>query len=90
MPDITWEPYQRAESDPIRIASTSCCGAYELASQGGQYLVLRRSEQCGYEETGRGVYRDALTVWDNLVTEHNKGHPRHREPNTASRMMSSG
>ncbi|WP_219505282.1 hypothetical protein [Nonomuraea ceibae] len=76
MADIEWEIYRRPETEPIRIADTSCCGAYEFASQGGQYLVLRRRPGGGYEEAGRGLHRQAQAVWDLLVTEHSGSHRR--------------
>jgi hypothetical protein len=57
-----------------RIAETSCCGAYEWACEGGEYLVLRPRKGGGHEEAGRGRYVDARLVWNELVIEHRRGH----------------
>jgi hypothetical protein len=65
---ITWEPF-RAEGSRLRITETSCCGVYEWACQGGQYLVLRGAEN-GYEETGRGIHSQARQVWNQLAFQH--------------------
>jgi hypothetical protein len=66
--DVTaWEPY-RARG-PLRVRETSCCGSYELCSEGGQYFVLRFVEG-RHEEAGRGRYGEARQVWVRLVREH--------------------
>lgn len=67
MSPVLWEPYTR--SDRIRITETSCCGAYEWACQGGQFLILRFAGP-GYEETARGLYRQAREAWEDLVHAH--------------------
>jgi len=75
-PDIPvprWEPYQRPR-DRIRITETSCCGAYEWACQGGEFLILRAKRPKGYEETGRGLNQQARSIWVALLAEHAKEH----------------
>jgi hypothetical protein len=74
--DYAWEqhvPYGRE-----RVIETSCCGAYEWVSAGGQYLVLRNAKEGGHEEAGRGVYVDARRVWHELVLAHRAKHGRPR------------
>lgn len=63
-----WEPYI-PRGPQMRIAETSCCGEYELASEGGQYLVLRRTAGV-YEETGRGRYVYATALYILLTSWH--------------------
>ncbi|WP_219527101.1 hypothetical protein [Nonomuraea guangzhouensis] len=63
-----WEPYQRAKGERLRVTETSCCGEYEWACQGGEFLILRYNGS-GYEETGRGRYA-ARKVWEHLVQAH--------------------
>jgi hypothetical protein len=63
-----WEPYI-PRSPRLRVFATSCCGEYELASEGGQYFVLRHADD-GYEETGRGVFADAAAAWLQLTDDH--------------------
>ncbi|GAA3660929.1 hypothetical protein GCM10022224_025440 [Nonomuraea antimicrobica] len=70
------ELYARPVKDRIRITETSCCGAYEWACQGGQFLILRARCPEGYEETGRGLYRQARSVWDLLISAHENEHRR--------------
>jgi hypothetical protein len=80
--DVEWEPLQSFRAHTLRIKDTACCGAYELAAQGGQYIVLRPRRAGGYEETGRDNYQTTIAVWNLLVAEHGKQH-RHqaaREP----------
>lgn len=69
---VEWEPY--VSCDRLRVIETSCCGAFEWACQGGQYLVLRERPGGGFEEAGRGRYAVARRVWQDLVVEH---HARH-------------
>ncbi|PRX61440.1 hypothetical protein B0I32_115295 [Nonomuraea fuscirosea] len=70
-PPVQWEPYRRRPRDRIRIRETSCCGAYEWAAQGGLFLILRSAARPGrYEETGRGLYRQAREVWEALQNYH--------------------
>lgn len=79
LPDGTvprWERYARPARDRIRITETSCCGAYEWACQGGQFLILRARRSGGYEETGRGIYRQARPIWILLITAHEDEHRR--------------
>ncbi|GAA3251166.1 hypothetical protein GCM10020216_084450 [Nonomuraea helvata] len=74
-----WTPYTPSGAN-LRVGHTSCCGRYELASEGGQYVVLRRAAD-GYEETRRGRYRAAVTVYVALVAEHREEHrSRGEEP----------
>ncbi|KAB8184296.1 hypothetical protein FH608_048295 [Nonomuraea phyllanthi] len=56
----------------LRVHATSCCGAYELASEGGQYFVLRPDGAGGQEETGRGLYAYAARVWADLAANHQR------------------
>jgi hypothetical protein len=44
----------QAGKSRIRVTETSCCGAYNWACQGGQFLVLRDTEN-GYEENRRAI-----------------------------------
>ncbi|WP_113699203.1 hypothetical protein [Nonomuraea lactucae] len=67
---VAWEPHNPRRGR-LRVTETSCCGAYEWACQGGQYMVLRKS---GTEEAGRGPYRRARELWEDLVEEHDRGH----------------
>lgn len=71
-----WEPYARPARDRIRVIETSCCGAYEWACQGGQFLILRRTESEQYEETARGVFRQARQAWQALLIRHEEEHRR--------------
>jgi hypothetical protein len=64
---IEWSPYQ--SRGPLRVRETSCCGLFELCSEGGQYFVLRYADG-RYEETGRGLHTQAREAWDRLVREH--------------------
>ena len=68
----------------MRITETSCCGAYEWACQGGQFLILRAKQPEGYQETGRGPYRQARSIWLTLLTEHAQEH-REDRPRTAAK-----
>lgn len=87
MSQIAWEPYQGYRADHIRISETSCCGAYEWACQGGHFLILRyRGGR--YEETGRGLHRQARAIWDQLLLAHVETHApraRTRKPRTKAR-----
>jgi hypothetical protein len=71
---LKWKPYMRPAKDHIRITETACCGAYEWACQGGQFLILRPRDPEGYEETGRGRYRHARAVWEALIAEYETKH----------------
>ncbi|MER6947078.1 hypothetical protein ABT294_23875 [Nonomuraea sp. NPDC000554] len=73
---MKWERFKR-QGERLRVTETSCCGEYEWACQGGLFLVLRHGER-GYEEAGRGTYRQARGVWDDLVLAH-----RHRNAQVA-------
>lgn len=72
-PAYAWEPARDPGGGVIRVRYTACCGAYELASLGGEYFVLRPAGD-GYEETGRGIYRKAVTVYLALVQAHRAEH----------------
>jgi hypothetical protein len=63
-----WEPYI-PRSPRLRVHRTSCCGEYELGSEGGQYFVLRRNGD-GYDETGRGRQARAAELWLELADGH--------------------
>ncbi|MEV6033546.1 hypothetical protein AB0L65_20495 [Nonomuraea sp. NPDC052116] len=77
-PAFKWEPY-RTVGSILRVSHTSCCGLYEWASEGGQFFVLRQTEEGGYEETGRGLYRQAMDVYIALAKAHRAEHLRRRE-----------
>ncbi|MGP3935983.1 hypothetical protein [Nonomuraea sp. KM88] len=78
-PQVRWEPYQGPSRGKARITETSCCGAYEWAAQGGHFLVLRPTSKPGrYEETARGLYRQAREVWAAHLTFHALRH-QHEE-----------
>ncbi|MFG6193390.1 hypothetical protein [Nonomuraea sp. JJY05] len=75
-----WTPYATS-GGTLRVRHTSCCGRYELASEGGQFFVLRQAERGGYEETGRGrTYRGAVRTYVALVIEHRREHITRGEP----------
>lgn len=85
-PQVQWEPYLRPPRDHIRITETSCCGAYEWAAQGGLFLVLRSAEEPGrYEETARGLYRQARAVWTELLLFHELQHRHEQAVRAAAR-----
>ncbi|MGI5292736.1 hypothetical protein ACQEVF_56825 [Nonomuraea polychroma] len=72
--EFTWERHEPTGSI-LRVGHTSCCGAFELASEGGQYVVLRPTDEPNvYEETGRGRYRTAVAAYITLVYRHRRGH----------------
>ncbi|GAA1681064.1 hypothetical protein GCM10009733_092250 [Nonomuraea maheshkhaliensis] len=75
-PVFEWVPYTPIGS-ALRITHTSCCGRYEFACEGGRFFVLRPVAGGSYEETGRGLYRHALTIYTALV-EHHRAEHRHR------------
>lgn len=85
-----WEPYLRPPKDRIRITETSCCGAYEWACQGGQFLTLRRTPTGQYEETARGLYRHARPVWQALLILHEDEHKRKARARVAARPKQRG
>jgi hypothetical protein len=66
---VTWE-LNEPGFGRVRVTETSCCGAYEWACQGGQFLILRQGRDDRYEETARGSYGEARAVWDRLVQHH--------------------
>lgn len=78
----------RPARDRLRITETSCCGAYEWACQGGQFLILRAKDIKGFEETGRGLHKQARLVWDALVAEHENEHDRKNMSPTAAKPRS--
>ncbi|MGP3921408.1 hypothetical protein [Nonomuraea sp. 10N515B] len=53
----------------MRVVATSCCGEYELCSEGGQYFVLRAAGD-SHEETARGRFAQAAHVWEVLAAQH--------------------
>ncbi|MEO3884356.1 hypothetical protein [Nonomuraea sp. B5E05] len=63
-----WEPYA-PRTPRLRVHETSCCGEYDLASEGGQYFVLRWNGD-HYEETSRGRYGHAVKVWLEVTATH--------------------
>jgi hypothetical protein len=67
-----WKPYV-PRCPRLHVRETSCCGEYELAAEGGQYLVLRPSADGGHEETARGLYAHASRVWNTLASQHRCG-----------------
>ncbi|GAA1769800.1 hypothetical protein GCM10009734_92970 [Nonomuraea bangladeshensis] len=67
--DLTWILYAPRTPAPPKIRATSCCGEYELASEGGQYFVLRPAGD-GHEETGRGTYAHAAALYTHLAEQH--------------------
>ncbi len=81
-----WEPYQ-SWGNRLRVTETSCCGKYEWACQGGLFLILRHSVIGGYEEAGRGRYREARALWDELIHEHDQKHHRRAMATLASKKL---
>ncbi|GAA2294946.1 hypothetical protein GCM10010149_48880 [Nonomuraea roseoviolacea subsp. roseoviolacea] len=78
---IAWEPH--VPRGRTRVTKTCCCGAYEWAAEGGQFLILRRAPSRGreprprrvrYEEACRGAYARAYAVWEDLVEGHTCAH----------------
>ncbi|WP_143591729.1 hypothetical protein [Thermoactinospora rubra] len=69
MEPVLWEPHQ-PRCQRVRVIETSCCGEYEWCGEGGQYFVLRYTKQRGYEEAGRGLYREARETWEKLIQQH--------------------
>lgn len=63
-----WRPYIQ-RSPRMRVVATSCCGKFELCSEGGQYFVLRPAGD-GHEETARGRFARAARVWEVLASQH--------------------
>jgi hypothetical protein len=76
-PAFRWEPYRTVGSQ-LRVSHTSCCGLWEWASEGGQFFVLRHTGD-RYEETGRGLYRQALDIYIALAEAHHAEHLRRGE-----------
>ncbi|MEQ4725720.1 hypothetical protein [Nonomuraea sp. B19D2] len=72
--DLEWEPYNSARGGTLRIAATSCCGAVELASRAGQYLVLRPDGKGSYEESRHATRHKAAATYIALVHEHRRTH----------------
>ncbi|MFG1709259.1 hypothetical protein ACFLIM_39315 [Nonomuraea sp. M3C6] len=65
-----WEPHI-PRAPRLRVDETSCCGEYELASEGGEYFVLRwTGDGEKQEETARGVFARAYAVWHDLAAGH--------------------
>jgi hypothetical protein len=77
-PAFAWVPYQPI-GNLLRVSHTSCCGRFEWASEGGQFFVLRSTSGGGYEETGRGRYRQAMDVYIALAERHRDEHLRRGE-----------
>ncbi|GAB1819320.1 hypothetical protein HerbRD11066_24840 [Herbidospora sp. RD11066] len=75
-----WVPFQSTRGDRLRVSETACCGVYEWACQGGVYFILRYTKKNGYEETGRGLYREARALWDDLAIAHKLTHSNGRPP----------
>jgi hypothetical protein len=68
-----WEPYVPYGPRPVRVVETSCCGEFEWCCEGGQFLILRHTEEHGYEETARGRHAPARSAWAALVAAHRHG-----------------
>jgi hypothetical protein len=80
IPELEWTLFPPLAGGTLRIRSTSCCGAFELAFLNGKYLVLRPlDEQGSYEETGRGRYDAAVAAYVALVRQHRQDHRRRGE-----------
>ncbi|MEO3797780.1 hypothetical protein ABGB14_46930 [Nonomuraea sp. B10E15] len=75
---FVWETYNPT-GGTLRISYTSCCGAFELASEGGHFFVLRSTGDGGYEETGRGLHRQAMDLYITLAERHRDEHLRRGE-----------
>lgn len=84
----TWERHI-PRTAVTRVIETGCCGAFEWAAEGGQYLILRPAEH-GYEETARGGHAAARAVWNELVLAHRQRHRAVRTAATAERHLSTG
>ncbi|MDP9848115.1 MULTISPECIES: hypothetical protein [Streptosporangium] len=73
-PTPEWEPYT-SHGAILRVRHTSCCGRYELASEGGEFFVLRPADRRGHEQTSRGrAYRDVIQMYAALVRKHHLDH----------------
>jgi hypothetical protein len=77
-PAFEWVRYEPVGS-LLRVSRTSCCGRFEWASEGGHFFVLRSTDDGGYEETGRGLYRQAIDVYVTLAEHHRAEHLRRGE-----------
>ncbi len=77
-PVLEWVPY-KPTGGKLRVTHTSCCGRYEFASEGGHFFVLRPIADDCYEETGRGLYRQALDAYIALAERHRDEHWSRRE-----------
>ncbi|MED7929393.1 hypothetical protein SMD20_34480 [Nonomuraea sp. LP-02] len=69
MSDFKWEPHV-PRCPQLRIRHTSCCGEYELASEGGLYFVLRPTADGGHEATARRLFAEAVQVYVHLAFQH--------------------
>ncbi|MEV5554941.1 hypothetical protein AB0L44_14935 [Nonomuraea wenchangensis] len=67
--NLVWIPHVPRTATEPRVRDTSCCGAFELGAEGGQYFVLKRTGD-GYEETGRGTYAHASAIYTTLASQH--------------------
>ena len=73
--DLMWEPHVPPGGNVVRVRHTACCGAFELASIGGKYFVLRPAQAPGeYEETARDRYITAVAAYAVLLKQHHAGH----------------
>ncbi|MFC5814135.1 hypothetical protein [Nonomuraea harbinensis] len=86
--DLAWEPHVLPGGDVVRVRHTACCGAFELASLGGQYFVLRPAEVTGeYEETARGRYITAVAAYVALLKQHHAEHLRRGQTPERDRLL---
>ncbi|MGS2645080.1 hypothetical protein [Streptosporangium sp. G12] len=73
-PTPEWESYA-SHGAILRVRHTSCRGRYELASEGGEFFVLRPADRRGHEQTSRGrAYRDVIQMYAALVRKHHLDH----------------
>ncbi|MCK2219680.1 hypothetical protein MF672_038680 [Actinomadura sp. ATCC 31491] len=66
-----WEPYIPARTR-LRVIEASCCEAFILAYEEGDFFVWRHAAAGRFEQTARGPYRLAFLAWMALITTHPK------------------
>ncbi|MEU6784642.1 hypothetical protein ABZ912_36060 [Nonomuraea angiospora] len=52
------------------VVEASCCEEYILCNEGGEHFIRRQAADGIYEETARGPYMRAATVWVRLSAGH--------------------
>ncbi|MEV1179504.1 hypothetical protein [Nonomuraea sp. NPDC049784] len=79
-----WRPYVQPAFTRRDVAETSCCEEFVLCHMGATYFALRATGPGRFEETGRGEYAHAFSVWIDLSARHDhkpkaSARPNHQE-----------